>query len=98
MVDIEALLWDMFYNGVLVGMLVGIGLSAWFWWMMKFADKILLKQYLNQIEPKMREEIIEKLDVLYEDVKDLADKTNTKIFRRWHNTLVEIDSHIRHKL
>jgi hypothetical protein len=89
---------DVFGDGVIIGFAVGIGLAIWWWTMMRYANMAQFKKYYLQLDPETKNQVGAMFKEIREKSKIMANKTNSLFFKKWYNTLIDINSMISKKL
>jgi len=80
-----------------LGWVVGTAGTLFLILSMKINMKRNFKEYLFSLKPDARKEVDEEFQKLYDAVGEMAVRTNTRLWKRFHNDLLELRGYL-HRL
>lgn len=83
------------YSGaVAVGILIGISLAFFLVSFISRIEATKFKSFLSECNDAKRKEVKEELDGILRHYKKIVEKTNTLMFKRKTNTIIDLISHL----
>jgi hypothetical protein len=91
--DIGFVVW----LGVLFGLLLGIGLSAYWVSVIRLVARRDFKRYYQELNDRDREYIRQGLNTIEHNLDVMSRRTNTRFVRRMYNDFIRFKSYLKEK-